>query len=186
MKLPFLNVNEQKLVIEPTEENWCLGDLVNLHWNDKLIKNNGQKSYAYCAVSNYVCVREATDDQCGILVKVLGKLHREHIMFVKGAPYCKDKREDLFIGKRYYCYPFPALDALKEVLQIVGSNQSLISRFQTASMKYNVASSFWVRESAGNFLTKTPQYYDAGSAQLHKATDNTAHYRLSIVYFKKN
>ena len=167
-------------------DNWRLGELVSLKWNYKLIKKDGQKSYAYYAVSGYICVREATDEQCGILLKVLGKISKKHIMFVNGAPYCKDKREDLFLGKRNSCYPFPALDALKEVLQIVGSNRSLINRFQTASMKYDVASSFWVRESAGHFLTKTPQYYDAGSAQLHKATDNTAHYRLSIVYFKKN
>ena len=47
-------------------DNWRLGELVSLKWNYELIKKDGQKSYAYYAVSGYICVREATDGQCGI------------------------------------------------------------------------------------------------------------------------
>ena len=65
-------------------------------------------------------MREATDGQCGILLKVLGKISKKYIMFVNGKPFCKDEREDLFKGKCYYSYPFPTVDALKEVLEIVG------------------------------------------------------------------
>ena len=174
------------MTIDSTGYNWRLGELVSLKWNYKLIKKDGQKSYAYYAVSGYICVREATEGQCGILVKVLGKISKEHIMFVNGEPYCKDEREDLFKGKCYYSYPFPTVDALKEVLEIVGSNETLRNRFEAESMTLNPVSSFWVRETAGKFLTKKPQYYDASSGQVRKATDNAAHYRLSIAYFNKN
>lgn len=167
-------------------DNWRLGELVSLKWNYKLIKKDGQKSYAYYAVSGYICVREATDEQCGILLKVLGKISKKHIMFVNGEPFCKDEREDLFKGMRYYSYPFPTVDALKEVLEIVSSNEALKGRLEAESMSFNPASSFWIREAAGNFLTKKPQYYDAGSGQICKATDNTAHYRLTIAYFQQD
>lgn len=186
MKIPFSDTEEKKLVLDLAGSDCRLGELVTLNWNDALIKKSGQTSYAYCAVSNYVCVREATDSQCGILVKVLGRISKEFIMFVNGEPFCKDERDDFFRGRRYYSYPFPTVDALKEVLRIVSSNPSLMSSLQAAGMKFNAASGFWVRESSGCFLTKTPQFYDAGSAQTRKATDNTAHYRLSIAYFRKN
>lgn len=174
------------MIIESNESNWRLGELVSLSWNYRVIKKSGQKSYAYCAVSSFICVREATAGQYGILVKVLGKTSKEHIMFVNGEPFCKDEREDLLKGKRYYSFPFPTLNALKEVLEIVSSDESLKGRFEAESMKFNPASTFWVREAAGSFLSKKPQYYDDRSGQLCKATDNTAHYRLTIAYFNNN
>lgn len=174
------------MMIVSNDANWRLGELVCLKWNDEQIKKSGQKSYAYCAASSYICVREATAGQCGILVKVLGKISKEHIMFVNGEPFCKDEREDLLKGKCYYSYPFPTLNALKEVLEIINSDEALKGRFEAESMKFNPASTFWVREAAGSFLSKKPQYFDAVSSQLCKATDNTAHYRLTIAYFNNN
>lgn len=173
------------MIIESSESNWRVGELVSLNWNDELIKKSGHSSYAYYAVSHYICVREATDGQCGILVKVLGKIPTSRILLVNGEPFCKDEREDLFKGKRYYSFPFPTVDALKEVLEIVSANEALKGRFEAESMTFNPVSTFWVREAAGGFLTKKPQYYDAASAQVRKATDNAAHYRLSIAYFNK-
>ena len=174
------------MTIDSTGYNWRLGELVSLKWNVKLIKKSSRNSYAYYAVSHYICVREATEGQCGILVKVLGKISKEHIMFVNGEPYCKDEGDDLLKGRRYYSYPFPTVDALKEVLEIVGSNETLRNRFEAESMSFNPLSTFWIRETAGSFLTKKPQYYDAASSQLCKATDDTPHYRLTIAYFDKN
>lgn len=174
------------MTVDSTGNKWHLGEFVSLKWNEELIKKSGQKSYAYYAVSHYICVREAREGQCGILVKVLGKISKEHIMFVNGEPFSKDEREDLFKGKRYYSFPFPTMNALKEVLEIIGANEGLRGRFEAESMKFNPASSFWVRETAGGFLSKKPQYYDAASHQICKATDNAAHYRLSIAYFNNN
>ena len=168
------------------EANWRLGELVNLSWNYKEIKKSDGKSYAYYAESHYVCVREATDGQCGILVKVLGKVPMDRIMLVNGEPFCKDECEELFMGKRYYSFPFPTVNALKEVLEIISSNEALQGRFEAVSMKFNPASSFWVREVAGVFLSKKPKYYDATSGKISKATAGAAHYRLSIAYFNNN
>ena len=107
------------MMIVSNEANWRLGDLVNLSWNHKDIKKSGDKTYAYYAESHYVCVREATDGQRGILVKGLGKIQRERVMLVNGEPFRKDEREELFMGKRYYSFPFPTADELKEALDIV-------------------------------------------------------------------
>ena len=174
------------MIIDSKENDWRLGELASLSWNEKLIKKSGNKSYAYYAVSRYICIREATDEQSGILVKVLGRTPGEHIIFVNGEPFCKDEGEDLLKGRRYYSYPFPTVSALKEVLEIVGSNPGLKERFEEESMHVNPASTFWVRETAGSFLSKKPQYYDATSGMLCKATDDTAHYRLTIAYFDKD
>lgn len=87
---------------------------------------------------------------------------------------------------RYYSYPFPTASALKEVLEIVGSDEVLKERLKAESMSFNPLSTFWVRETAGSFLTKRPQYYDAASGQLCKLADDTPHYRLTIAYFNKN
>ena len=171
---------------DTNENNWRLGGLVSPKWNYELIKQAGQKSYAYYAVSDYICVREATDGQCGILLKVLGKTSKKRIMIVNGEPFCKDEREDLFKGMRYYSYPFPTASALKEVLEIVGSDEALKERLEAESMSFNPLSTFWIRETAGNLLSKKPQYYDATSGQLCKATDDTPHYRLTIAYFNKD
>ena len=152
-------------------DNWRLGELVSPKWNYELIKKDGQKSYAYYAVSDYICVREATDGQCGILLKNLGKTSKKHIMFVNGKPFCKDEREDLFKGMRYYSYPFPTASALKEVLEIVGSDEVLKERLKAESMSFNPLSTFWIRETAGNLPSKKPQYYDATSGLLCKAND---------------
>ena len=74
------------MMIVSNDANWRLGELVCLKWNDEQIKKSGQKSYAYCAASSYICVREATAGQCGILVKVLGKISKEHIMLESPLP----------------------------------------------------------------------------------------------------
>lgn len=152
-------------------DNWRLGELVSPKWNYELIKKDGQKSYAYYAVSDYICVREATDGQCGIPLKILGKTSKKHIMFVNGKPFCKDEREDLFKGMHYYSYPFPTASALKEVLEIVGSDEVLKERLKAESMSFNPLSTFWIRETAGNLPSKKPQYYDATSGLLCKAND---------------
>lgn len=167
-------------------EKWNVGELVSLTWNEKLLKKSGSTSYAELVSSQYICIREATDKQPGILLKALGKVTHNQVLLINGKPFCKDDREDLFKGKCYYSYPFPTADALKEVLDIVRENPSLMQRFEEESMHFNPSSNFWVCETAGKFLTKKPQYYDAGSGQILKAADNAAHYRLTIAYFQQN
>ena len=42
--------------------------------------------------SRYICIREATAGQRGILLKVLGKTTRENIIMRGGKPFCKDDK----------------------------------------------------------------------------------------------
>jgi hypothetical protein len=62
-------------------------------------------------------------------------------------------------------------NALKEVLEIVGSDEVLKERLKAESMSFNPLSTFWIRETAGNLPSKKPQYYDATSGLLCKAND---------------
>lgn len=173
--------------MESPEHNWSLGQLVSLTWNERLLKKSGSTSYAQLVSSRYICIREATDEQPGILLKVLGKVDRQQILIVNGKPFCKDDRYDLFKGKCYYSYPFPLADDLKEVLAIVRANPSLMQRFEEESMHFNPSSTFWVRSIARRMLgARKLQFFDAGSDQLSKAIDDTPHYRLTIAYFDKD
>ena len=90
-----MTTNSIKMMIVSNEANWRIGELVSLSWNYKEIKKSDENTYAYYAISRYICVRE----------------------------------------------------------------------------------------TAGTFLTKKLQFYNATSGQLCKATDDTVHYRLSIAYF---
>lgn len=172
--------------METSAYNWSVGELVSLPWSERLLKKSGSTSYAVLVSSSYICVREATDEQPGILVKVLGKLTRNQIMLVNGNPFCKDDRDYRFKGKCYYSYPFPLADDLKEALDIIDANPSLQQRFEEESMRFNPSSTFWVRSITRSILgTKKLQFFDAGTGLLSKARDATPHYRLTIAHFNK-
>ena len=172
--------------METPEHKWSVGELVPLSWNERLLKKSGSTSYAELVNSRYICVREATDKQPGILVKVLGKVTRDQILMVNGNPFCKDDRDYLVKGKRYFSYPFPLADDLKEALDIIEANPNLQQRFEEESMRFNPSSTFWVRGIARRMLgLKKLQFFDAGTDQLSKAHDDTPHYRLTIAFFNK-
>ncbi len=172
---------------ESTNKDWRVGELVTLGQSTTLLKKNGTKSYLSVVSSHYVCVREATERQQGILVKVLGKVTRDQILMVNGNPFCKDDRDYLVKGKRYFSYPFPLADDLKEALDIIVANPSLQQRFEEESMHFNPSSTFWVRGIAGRMLgLKKLQFFDASTGQLFKALDDTPHYRLTIAFFNKD
>jgi hypothetical protein len=168
------------------ENNWHLGEIATLPRTERLLKESGSKLYERLIGSRYVCVREATERQRGILVKVLGKISPEHIEIVAGQPFTKDDREDTFTGIRYFSYSFPAVKDVREVVEILRSNPSLIQIFEDASMHINLKSKFWVNKTESRLLVrKKPQCYDASSKQIDKPSKDEAPYRLTMVYFNK-
>ena len=172
--------------MESTENSWRLGEIATLSRKEKQLKKSGLTVYEQLIGSRYVCVREATEGQRGILVKVLGKFPPEHIMTVGGQPFSKDDREELFVGIRYFSYPFPAAKDVKEVIEILRSNPSLIQIFKDASMHINLNSKFWVHETESRLLVKKkPQCYDAYSEQIVTPSKDDVPYRLTMVYFYK-
>lgn len=67
--------------------NWKKGETVYLPWKEKLIKQSGSTGYASIVNSKYICVREATNTQRGILVKAMGKVPMHHIIKVGGGNF---------------------------------------------------------------------------------------------------
>lgn len=96
--------------MKSNENTWRLGETVTLPRTEKKIKNNGSVSYEQLIGSRYICVREEAEGRRGILVKVLGKYTPEHVITVGGHPFSKDDREELFMGIRYFSYPFPSVN----------------------------------------------------------------------------
>jgi hypothetical protein len=174
------------MMIVSKETDWHLGHLVNLSWNQKEIKKSGRMYYANYAESRYVCIREATDGQRGILIKGLGKIQRNHVMLVNGKPFCKDEREELFMVKCYFSFPFPTADELKEVLDIVRFDMNIQQKLIDNGMFFNPNGTFWVSDTKSQFfgLKRSPQYYDPSTGCLATAKSlDERHNRITIAYF---
>lgn len=172
--------------METTENNWTLGEMATLPREEKLLKESGMKSYSHYIASRYICIREATDRQRGILMKVLGKMDSDRIMIVNGKPFSKDDREELFAGRRYYSYPFPTASTVREALDIIRNDQDLQQKFEAASMHINPDSTFWVSDTTHNMLMqKKLQFLGGRDGQLYPASDDGLHYRVTFVYFYK-
>lgn len=164
--------------------NWHLGEIVSPPRTTSLLKQSNKNVYNRLIDLQYICVREATENKCGILVRVLGKTKAERIMSVCGQPFCNDDKFQLFEGQAFSSYSFPTVGELMEVLNIIRSNPSLLSQFEAASMPFELNSLFWVNETTINFpFTKKPRCYDASTNSLCKAPKDSKPYRLTMVYF---
>ena len=166
------------------KNNWSLGEVVILPRATKTLKAGWSKSYDMLCGSRYICIREAANDQRGILVKVLGKYRPNYITTINGQPFCKDELDELFEGSRYLSYSFPSERDVKEVLDILRSNSFLIQKFEEASMHINIKSKFWVNEVSKQLLVlKKTRCYDASTDSLCIPADDDAPYRITLVYF---
>jgi len=169
-----------------TKNDWSVGELVSLKQTTTLLKKFGKKLYSEFQCSHYLCIREATKGQRGILVKGLGKVRRERIMLVSGQPFIKDERDELFVGKHYYGFPFPTVDELKEVLDIVRSNMDIQQQLIDNGMFFYPKGTFWVSNTKSLFLglKQKPQYYDPSTDCLATAkSHDERHQRITLAYF---
>ena len=69
------------------EYNWSLGEEVTLPRTERLLKKSGSRIYHRYINSRYICIREASDDQPGILLKVLGKAMSDDVFMVSSQPF---------------------------------------------------------------------------------------------------
>jgi hypothetical protein len=73
--------------MDVNKNNWKVGELVNLPRTETLLKKRGMTRYERLVESRYICIREATDTQRGILVKAMGKVPMHHIIKVGGGNF---------------------------------------------------------------------------------------------------
>lgn len=173
--------------METSENNWTVGEVVTLPREEKSLKKIGTTLYERCIDARYICIREAAEGKRGILMKVLGKIYVDQIKMVGGEPFCKDDREDTFVGVRYFSYSFPTAAEVMEALGIIRGNQSLLQKFDDAAMHVNPDSTFWVRDTTRSMLfMKKAQYIGGRNGQLYSARSDGNHYRVTFVYFYKN
>jgi hypothetical protein len=171
--------------MKPEKNNWTLGETANLPRVEKPFKK-GTTSYTHYVSSRYVCIREATSQQRGILLKVLGKAYSNQMKMVDGQPFGKDDYAEFFEGQCYFSYPFPSAEEVREVLDILRGKASLLEKLEAEKMHINTESRFWVRDVVRKaFLKKIPQVFSGHSEQLHPASDDEPYYRITMVYFDK-
>jgi hypothetical protein len=173
--------------MESDKKNWILGETATLTKQERSLKQSGSTAYVQYITSRYICIREATDTERGILVKVLGKCNSDPIRIVGGAPFFNDFHDELFTGDSYSSYPFPLAKDVQEVLEILKFNQDLLQKFEAAKMHINPEATFWVSDTTRNKLfQKKLQILSGRDGELHPADDDDVrHYRLSLVYFFK-
>ena len=170
--------------MEPITTNWKTGDIVTLQCAEKTLKTKGNSIYKEFVASRYVCVREASKGERGILVKVLGKAPDSSLEIIEDRPFAKDGVEQLLDDIIYYSYPFAKAMEIEEVLSIICHTPELLNVFESISMHIDTEATFWVRETTRNMLfMKQLQYFDASQSLTCVAKENEAHYRLSIVYY---
>lgn len=168
------------------ENNWKVGELVNLPRTEKLLKKSGTTQYERLTGSHYLCIREANDKQRGILVKVLGRCQPEYVTVVDGRPFTKDDREEAFGGLRYFSYPYPSVKDVKTVVDILDNNPTLLKYFENVSMHINPKAKFWVSNMGRQMLIfKQPQCYDPVSGVISTISDDETAYRITLVFFFK-
>lgn len=166
------------------EYKWNLGEVATIKRTVRPMKEGSINAYGHYVGSRYICIREASEGQQGILLKVLGKVPGDYIKMVDGEPFCRDEQDDLFAKTRYLSYQFPTQAELKEALDIIRNDTSLVFAFDRAQMHINPRSTFWVRETANRFLfLKRPKVYDAFHDVLDTGSSHGVHYRVSIVHF---
>jgi hypothetical protein len=164
-------------------KNWSLGEIVFLPRQTSKIN----KKYEYLMESRYICIRETTEGQRGILLKVLGETARKNIMMQSGKPFCKDEKNEDINSNTYYSFRFPSANELKDVLDILKKDETLLDKFEKIGMPINPNSTFWVRDTASRlYFLKEPQYYDATIGKHAATSDDETHNRLTIVYFYKS
>ena len=170
-----------------TGNNWTLGEMANLKREEKGLKKGSTQSYIRYIASRYICIREATEGQQGILMKVLGKAYGDNVGIVNGEPFCKDDREELYSGVNYFSYPFPTASQVIEALNILKNNQTLLQKFEKAQMHVNPKSAFWVSDTKRSlFFKNNPQYLSGNDSQLYPADKDSEGYRITFVYFDKD
>ena len=166
------------------ENYWNLGEIAKLPRVEKNLKEGDTIFYEQFVASHYLCIREATDYQQGILLRVLGKAYPDEVKVICGEPFCQDDHVTMFDGHCYFSYPFPKSNRVKEVLDILRQSPELLQTLEDAKMHINPNGMFWVSETARNaFFLKIPQVYDSRTDQLLPASKDTLYYRISIVYF---
>ena len=170
--------------MESNMKKWSIGQKALLPWKTRLLDKSKKNIYERMIGSDYICIREASDEHNGILLRVLDNAQASRIMFVSGQPFFNDEREGLLNGNAYSSYSTPTLAELKEALAILRSNPSLLAHFEEASMPINLDSLFWVNATARkNLFTKIPLCYNPSADSLCIASDSAEPCRLTMVYF---
>lgn len=173
--------------IKTNTKEWKAGDVVTLPRGRRMLKAGDNATYEQFIESRYICIREASTGQRGILVKVLGRASGDYAKIVKDEPFWKDDKDMLFYGDIYYSYALPSAKEVKMVLDIVRGNESLLRQFEDERMHFNPDSTFWVNNIKHSMLFfKKLQYLDAHDGKLYTANNADNHYRISIVYFNKD
>lgn len=168
-------------------KNYKIGEIINLPRAKRVLASSNNATYERFIGSRYICIREASIEQRGILVKVLGRASGDYAKIIKGEPFWKDDDDILFYGAIYYSYALPSADAVKEVLDIIRGNQDLLNQFEEAGMRLNPNSTFWVNKIRRSklFFMKL-QYLNGQDGKLYAANEANNHYRISVVYFNKD
>lgn len=169
------------------KSRWTVGEKVSLHHHKTILYRLPRRIFAHFVASRYLCIREASSKNRGILLKVLGTFEAGEISSRRFEAFCKDAKDDGydFRPDSYYSFRFPTKKQVKEVLQILKAQPELVERLYEIGMGFSWQQGYWVRGMAFNcLLGSKPKWYDpTADAVFVSHRSEEEHLRMSIVYF---
>lgn len=166
---------------------WSLGEFVKVpHYTETIGKKDGKK-YKHLWERRYICVREATEGQQGILIKVLDRATSVQLQLMGGEPFYRDGKVVNKDRRNYYGFQFPKLEELKVVLDLLKQNELVTMKLREKWSHFDLTGLFWIRELKSRFFgfQKKPQYYDNKTKQVAVGKGgNKRIQRISIIYFE--
>ena len=166
--------------------HWSVGEMVSLPHGDEMVKQSRNKTYKYELPPNCICLRKAEDYCRGIMVADLGTYSANRMLMVDNKTFCKDNKTRGFYDTVYYCYPFPSVREMKEVLDIIRKDPDLQQMLREQQMYIDPSATFWVSDTRRSLFPwkRKALYYNPQTDSLSAVkTGDDVHHRITIAYF---
>ncbi|MCR4852225.1 MAG: hypothetical protein K5893_01370 [Prevotella sp.] len=164
---------------------WKVGNLVAPGLMFRKICHYGGKIYMNFVDSKFVCIREATASEPGVLVKVLNSCDQSRFLFRKGEPFVKDYKNVNFESPVEYCsFRLPTVEEIKFVLSIAKSDKTLGEMLSDRGLSPYEPATYWTRDISRSIIGRHVKFYDSATGEVKSESgDDTERIRITVVYF---
>ena len=121
--------------MESDKNNWSLGEVVLLPRQTSKTNEKNENLMN----SRYICIREASKGQRGILLKILGEATRKNIKMQGGKLFRKEYKFEGLYSDTYFRFHFPSVNELKDVFDILKKDETHYRLTITYFYKSNIS-----------------------------------------------
>ena len=164
---------------------WKVGDVVAPGLMFRKICRFGGKIYMHFLDSKYICIREASAEAPGMLVKVLNSCDQSRFLFRGGEPFIKDYKTVNFESPvEYSTFRLPTVEEVRFVLATAKADVQLGQMLANRGLSPNEPATYWTRGIGGNILGRRVEFYDSATRTVKtESGSNTERIRITVAYF---